>query len=191
VINLFPCDDFLKVIQGISNVIDVQTELNIPIATINLGKTDNLSEELLEPFIMKLQSIADKKKINITIFGKWYSLKGSIVESLKKLNNTTNDYDHFFLNLLINYDGQEEIVDASRVIIRKLFLGKENPDQIDKDLLKDNLYSSKFIPPEVIIEPYDKFTGTFLFDCVGAKIIFLKKKIRDITVADLKNYLVI
>jgi undecaprenyl diphosphate synthase len=107
------------------------------------------------------------------------------VEALKKVNNETNDFDTFFFNLCINYSGQQEIADASRVIIRKIMNDKADIDSISPEMFKENIYSSYFIPPDLVIEPSNKFSGTFLYDSKNARIQFLGKPVLEITKADI------
>jgi undecaprenyl diphosphate synthase len=197
-INMFPIvttdekkiEDFQKLITAVDSLIDIQIEQKIPILTISLGSKEDILEPLkLTEYCEKLLNKAIKEKINVTIIGRWYDLQGELVEALKKVNSETNEFDTFFFNLCINYDGQQEIADASRVIIRKIMNGKEDIDSITPDILKENIYSSYFIPPDLVIEPSNRFSGTFLYDSKNAKISFLGKPVLDITKADIEKNL--
>jgi undecaprenyl diphosphate synthase len=199
IINLFPIvtteeqkkENFTKLLNLLMDIINVQIENNIPILTVSLGKKENiLDQKDLKNFCETLLDKANQHKINITIFGRWYDLYGELVEALKKINNDTKDFDHFFFNLVINYDAKQEIADASRVIIRKILNEKLDVDSITPEIIKENIYSSNFIPPDLIIEPSYKFTGTFLWDSVNALIHPLNKPVLQITKADIVKALV-
>ena len=109
---------------------------------------------------------------------------GQLVEEIKRVDKETNDFDHFFLNICINYNSQQEIADASRVIIRKIMLEKMDIDSITPETFKENVYSSYFMPPDLIIEPDNKFRGTFLWDSANSTVIQLNKKILEINKND-------
>jgi len=184
-INLFPSQDFQKVFDLILEIVDLQTEKNIPVLTISLGKKKDIDEIILFKSIELLEKKALEHKIKITIIGKWYGMQGQLVEALKKLNNETSEFDHFFMNLCINYDPKQEIVDACRVIMRKILMEKIDIDSITPEQIKDNIYSSFLMPPNIIIEPSLEFSGTFLWDSQGAEIINLNKPVNDITKQDI------
>ncbi|MEM3374642.1 MAG: undecaprenyl diphosphate synthase family protein [Candidatus Woesearchaeota archaeon] len=194
-INLFPLksneenkkNDFENLMNLFDNLIDLQIEYKIPVFTISLGKKEDIDEEILEKYQEKLLERAKKFNINITIFGRWYDFSGFLVEALKVLNNATKDFDKFFLNICLNYDPKQEIADACRVIIRKVYDEKLDFDSITPDLIKENIYSSYFMQPDVIIEPSNKFSGTFLWDSVNSKIVFLNKELQKITKEDIQK----
>ncbi len=192
IVNLFPIEpeeegsepDFRKLISILYEIIDAQKEKNIPIVTINLGNKGNIDQKALYEECGNLLKKAIGIKARVTFFGRWYDLEGQLVEEIKRLNNETNDFDYFFLNICINYSSQQEIADASRVIIRKILQNKMDIDSITPETFKENVYSSYFIPPDLIIEPDERFRGTFLWDSPGAVIVQLNKKVLDITKQD-------
>ena len=146
--------------RHLSRLLKIQVESSIPIFTVYLPTDAEKSaddyiifSDCLAKFLNELseKGIASEQKIKISIFGKWYKLPGKAVESLKKAIEETKDYDSFFVNLCINYDGQEEIVDACRLIAKQVGLGKIDPEMITKESIKENVYSSYFLPPDVIL----------------------------------------
>ena len=198
IINLFPfvtteekkVDDYKKFLGLLMELLNLQVEKDIPIFTLNLGKAhDVIDQTAISFFCEELLKLAKEQKINITIFGRWYDLTGELVEALKKVNNETKDYDNFFFNICLNYDSRQEIVDGCRVIIRKILDEKVNIDSITPDLLKENIYSSYFVPPDIIIESTNRFSGTFMFDCQNARVVFLNKDVKEIIAADISKLL--
>ena len=103
----------------------------------------------------------------------------------------TKDYDSFFLNLCINYDGQEEIVDSCKLIGRQIAAGKLAPESITKEVIKENCYSSYFIPPDLIIKTglKTKIAGVLLWDSLNATIFFVKKNWPELKQSDLQKAL--
>ncbi len=192
VINLFPvitadetkAQDYQKLLGLFDSILDLQKEKNIPILTVSLGKREHIDEKQLCKYCEQLLAKANENRINITVFGRWYDLGGQLVEALKKINNETKEFDYFFLNLCVNYDGKQEIADACRVMVKKALLEKLDTEAITPETVKENVYSSYFIPPELVIEP-DAFSGTFLWDSAGASIASLSKPVLEISKADI------
>ena len=166
---------------NVKNIIKICTKLNIPITTFYVLR--NKREDTMH-FSSMIDSIAyffnsllewdliKEKKIKISIIGKWYDLPDRVIEPIKKITSDTKDYDDFFVNFCINYNGQDEIVDACKLIVRQMQAEKLNPDNITKQTIKDNLYSSYFLPPDLIIKTGIKksFGGLLLWDSAHSRI---------------------
>lgn len=174
-----PLSDVYKTeFLNIKNAIKVGTKLNIPIMTF-FSRTKGIPEEeidqLVEFFELLLKwNLIHENQIKISVLGKWYKLPDRLIEPIKKVISETKDYDKFFINFCIQYDGQEEIVDACRLIAQQLKLNKITPEGIDKALIKENIYSSYFLPPDLMIVSGKKKTtnGLLLWDSKNTKIHF-------------------
>ncbi len=179
---------YKKKLQNIIDIIKLQVEKDIPILTIQLLSKEKAIEnvDILVEFFRALKSshLINENKIKVFVLGKWYDLPGEIVEPIKSIIEETNDYDNFFVNFCINYDGQEEIIDSCKLIARKIKEDKIKMEEIDKKEFKDNLYSSHFIPPELIIDNRPKLMGLLLWDTKNAKIVRIKKLFPDFTQKD-------
>ncbi|MFH0876498.1 MAG: undecaprenyl diphosphate synthase family protein [archaeon] len=166
----------------------IQAESDIPILTISLGSNKDLffDDMLLYDFFdtaLKKECMATKTKVSV--IGKWYSITGMVVEAIKGIMDATKDNSDFLLNICINYDGQEEIVDACRLMLLKISDGKMSNDSATKESIKENIYSSFLSPPELIIELTNMLSGTFLWDSKGAKVYFVNKHLQDFSRQDL------
>ena len=171
----------------LKSAIKSQVALNIPLMTFYmLSESANKESESYDIFLNHINSFFEEickselvieNKIKISVLGKWYHLPGRVVETIKKVIDETKDYDSFFLNFCINYDGQEEIVDALKLIARQIKAGKTDPELIDKDFVKENLYSSYFLPPDLIIKNGSRkeTSDILLWDSVKSKIYFTNK----------------
>jgi len=178
---------YRRKIENIKEIMKIQVEKEIPILTVNLlsKETKEDMSPIIAAFFEELISneLIAKNKIRITVIGKWYSL-AKIVEPVKKIVEETKDYDSYFVNFCINYDGQEEIMDSLRVMAKKIESGKLKSDEITKEEIKDNLYSSYFIPVDLIIQNKRNLRGILLWDSVNAKIVFSNKLFPDFTGKD-------
>ncbi len=190
---------YTKISVLIRQIIKLQVKLKIPIVTINLMSTQKLEPDQAVKVIDFLADLAQglskssevhENNVKVSVLGKWYDLPGRLVESVKQLMEETKSYDHFFLNLCINYDGQDEIVSACKIIARKVEAEKLDPESISKSDIKENTYSSYFIPPELIIKNGDKSIGDLLlWDMSNARICFTGKHWTEFTIRDLLNAL--
>lgn len=182
--NKIPIDKlYYRVFYKINEIVDFQVSNNVPIVTLNLLTTKaknyenfpNIVDALVD-FFSKLKDnrIVSDNKVKITILGKWYDLPGRLVEAIKEVIDGTKDYDSYFLNLCVNYDGQEEIVDACRMMARRIQAGKIDPEAIMKESVKDTIYSSYFLPPDIIIKTgYSRsLKGFLLWDSINSHIHF-------------------
>ena len=181
----------------LNRLLESQAVLNIPIFTVyllqeNVEKSDDyiIFCDYMADFFSKLPENAAVSKTKISVFGKWYNLPGKAVEALKKAIEETKDYDSFFVNFCINYDGQEEIVDACKLIAKHVELGKIDPEMITKEIIKENIYSSYFMPPDVIlIYGEEKLTGLLLWDSVNSKVVFAGKSFMEFEEADVEKFM--
>ena len=186
-----PSDDLQNFIdkswENIEATIKVSVKLNIPILTLYLQSTKGLQSKDVDYLIAlfnKLDALEDleQKQIKVSVLGKWYELPSRLVDEIKKVIEKTKDYDRYFVNICLNYSGQEEIVDACKLLARQVKTGKLEPDKIDAELIKQNLYSSYFIPPELVLltggSPVTR--GLLLWDSEGSKQFFINKPWRDL-----------
>jgi len=171
----------------LKSTIKSQVRTNTPVLTLYL-LPDNIkkdSEEFsklinnIEEFFNEIVSseLITKNKIKISVLGKWYNLPSKAVEAIKKTLDATKDYDSYFLNFCINYDGQEEIIDACKLLAMQVRVGKLDPETISKDTIKDNIYSSYFLPPDltVINGKKKQISDLLLWDSPNSKIYFTEK----------------
>ena len=193
-----PCAKaYSRAFEILKNIVKNQVKLKIPVMTFfMLPETEDKAAKEFSEAILAISGFLDsysasefvnQSKIKLSVIGKWYDLPGSLVETIKKAINETKDYDGFFVNFCINYGGQEEITDACRLIARQVKAGKLDPESISKTTIKENVYSSYFTPPDlIIVNGYKKRTsGLLLWDSANSKISFSNKLFPDFDRIDL------
>jgi len=154
---------------NIKNIIKLAVKLDIPLLTFHSRTQANENEidQLVHFFELLLNwDLIKENQVKISVLGKWYALPDRLIEPIKKIISETKDYDKFFVNFCINYSGQEEIVDACKLIAHQVKLERISPDSINKELLKENIYASYFMPPNLMIITGSKKTtsGLLLWD---------------------------
>lgn len=184
-------DSDMKKIDKLLDVCRLQIEKNIPILTLNLRGLEK-NTYVLKYLFEKLEENEEihKNKVKVYILGKWYDLEGVAVNAMKKLIEETKDYDQHFLNLCVNYNGHEEIVDACKILSKKVVDESMTTEEIDELQVKDNLYSSYFIPPDLMLVYGEKQSlgGFLLWDSANCNIKFMKKKFSDFLPKDIEGF---
>ncbi|MBU1976170.1 MAG: undecaprenyl diphosphate synthase family protein [Nanoarchaeota archaeon] len=181
-----PAQAALKNVEQIKTFIKYQIRNEIPIITLNISTETEEEVSELTKFFRELLFDEDihKNKIRVFIIGKWFDLEMELTDVFKKVMDETKEYDNLFLNFCVKYDGQEEVLGVIKLLATKAKLGKLDLDDLNTQAVKENLYSSYFTPPEIIIEPSKTYSGLLLWDSKGAKIFQMKKNWLDLTTAD-------
>lgn len=180
----------------ILNIIDSLVKKNIPIITFYVEFDAQPDTEEYKQLMDSLTTLFNNlmagdiirgNKVKISVIGKWYSLPGMVVEAIKETIEETKEYDKFFLNFCINYYGQDEIVDAFKIILKNIKEGKISEENITKEVIKENISTSYFTPPDIIVETGldNRYSGLLLWDSPNAKIYFTEKLFIDIEQGDI------
>jgi len=85
---------------------------------------------------LKTNPLIVQEKVRVNIIGRISQLPSDVKDKLIDLMEFTKDHDQNYLNLLIMYDGQEEIVDS----VRKMIQDKIDPKDITRDTIRNYLY---------------------------------------------------
>ncbi len=179
----------------INDLVREQIKMGIPIMSlfllsgrkINSDFFDKVNNILITIKKLNMDFIA-KNQVKIMPIGKWYELPVNIVDEIKHLIERTRDFDRFFLNLYINYDGQKEIEDAAKIIGMKIENRKISAEQITRQEIKDALYTSYYVPPDlIIINDSNSLNGFLLWDSAYSSIFITNKRWLDFTVKDFRR----
>lgn len=180
---LKPEEIILKRFENVISSIKLAVKLNIPILTFyampsNLENREHYNA-IVDSVTYLFQELAKwdflhQNQIKVAVLGKWYDLPGRAVDQIKKTLEATRDYDKFFVNFCVNYHGQDEIVDAIKLVVRSVKAERIDGDVVSRDTVKEHIYSSYFLPPDLIIcTGQEKSLGGFmLWDSVNSIVYF-------------------
>jgi len=134
-----------------------------------------------------------EEKVRINFIGKIELVPPEIREKLNHLSELTKDHDRYLINFCVVYDGQEEIVQAVKQILKD----KIPPEKIDKKLIKSYLYTKDFPELDYLIrtgmEDGARISGFLLWDASYAEFKFHKEFWPDynknMLIEDIKDYL--
>lgn len=172
----------------VENLLDWCKELGIKTVTLYALSTENLNRDeeevkkLFDLLKQKLeQVVVDKRvhenKIRVSVIGRKRMLPEEVREAAKKAEDATKDYDKYFLNIAIAYGGRAEIVDAIRLLAKKVKSGHIQPDEIDETIVEAHLYTS-IIPdsdPDLIIRTSgeERISNFLLWQSAYSELVFL------------------
>lgn len=134
-------------------------ELKIKTITLYSFSTENFNrgkEEVLELFKLFEKTlervlnseIIHENKVRIRAIGRIETLPDILQNLINRVEESTRDYDQYYLNIAIAYGGRAEIVDAMRLIGEKVKNGVIEPKDIDEQVIEENLYTSHLPNPD-------------------------------------------
>ena len=143
-------------------IVDLCRELGTKVITVYAFSTENFRRpekevtELMDLIFEKLNGMLTdqrihKYKIKINVIGNLDLLPENVQEMAKKVMNATKSYDAYIFNIAIAYGGRDEIVEATRKIMKKVQTGKIEPENIDNETLSSHLYTAGLPDPDIII----------------------------------------
>jgi len=172
----------------VENLLDWCEEFDIKIITLYVLSAENLerkNEELEYLFGLiktRLEKLYNdprihKNRMRVKAIGRIELLPDSIKDVLKRLDNTTKDYNNHFLNIAIAYGGQNELVDAIKKIGRQIKDGVIDADDISKEVIESNLYTSHLpqSSPDMILRTSGekRMSGFLLWQSAYSELVFL------------------
>ncbi len=170
------------------NLLDWCEEFDIKIITLYVLSAENLErkneelEYLFDLIKTRLEKLYNdprihKNRMRVKAIGRIELLPDSIKDVLKRLDNTTKDYNNHFLNIAIAYGGQNELVDAIKKIGRQIKDGVIDAEDISKEVIESNLYTSHLpqSSPDMILRTSGekRMSGFLLWQSAYSELVFL------------------
>ncbi len=191
-------------VKALLNVLEWQKKLGIKVMTFYALSRDNkkkrsreeyeslmdLFNEYFEKLKKRINDVEERfPKVRVSVFGRYKELREDVVEKIDKIIGETSNNDAFFVNFCINYDGQDEIVYATKRICDRVIKGELDLRDIDEGVIKKHIYNSEFPAPEVIVRTGDspRLSGFMLWDSMYSEIYFSKKMWPDFGTEELFN----
>jgi len=174
--------------DAVENLLDWCEEFNIKIVTLyvlsaeNLDRKDDELAYLYELIRMRLEKLYNdprihQNKMRVKAIGRIELLPYSIKEVLKRLDDTTRNYDNHFLNIALAYGGQNELVDAIKKIGVKIKDGILDVNDIDKKEIESNLYTSHLpqSSPDMILRTSGekRLSGFLMWQSAYSELVFM------------------
>ena len=148
----------------------------------NLNRQDEELEYLYDLIKRRLEKLykdprIHKNKMRVKGIGRIELLPDSIKEILQKLDDATRGYDNHFLNIALAYGGQLELVDAVKKIGEKIKDGSLDINEIDKEEIESNLYTSHLpqSSPDMILRTSGekRLSGFLMWQSAYSELVFM------------------
>ncbi len=113
-----------------------------------------------------------ENKVRISVIGRWREefpegLKNVLEEGIEK----TKNYDNYFLNLFMAYNGDDEMIEA----VKKIARSGIDPNEINGSIVKENLMTRDLPPVDLLIRTGDEphlSVGFMMWDIANAQLYF-------------------
>ncbi|MFA5926458.1 MAG: polyprenyl diphosphate synthase [Parcubacteria group bacterium] len=131
--------------------------------------------EIYRKYFLRLIDSEDihNNEVQVNVIGKWEDqFPSSVKEVINKCINRTKKYKKFFLNFLLAYSGDDEMVEATNKIMER-FKGKVK--KVTAKMLKEHLMTKDLPPVDLLIrtggEPHIS-AGFMMWDLRNAQLYF-------------------
>jgi len=171
--------------QKLEEVLDWCRELGIKHVTVYAFSTENFNrsqaevEALMDLFVEKLKKMASderihKNKIRVRAIGDRSCLPARVVGAIDELEEATQNYGDFFINIAMGYGGRAELVGAVRKICESVKKGEIKPDEVDEHVIVKHLYTAGTPDPSLIIRTSgeERLSGFLLWQSAYSELYF-------------------
>jgi len=147
-------------VKSFERILEKALELKIPYLTFWGGSWDNLTKrpQLEVKFLFKIYANQFKRikndkrihenKVRVNVLGRWREiLPKETQKAIEETMRATKDYNKYFLNFLLAYNGTDEMMACIQRIAN---LAKGKTIKVNEKLIKENLWT-KYLPPVDLI----------------------------------------
>ncbi|MEM3694939.1 MAG: polyprenyl diphosphate synthase [Candidatus Bathyarchaeia archaeon] len=151
-------------------------------STENFRRTKSEVEEIMRIAEEEFRKILTderihKNKVRVKVIGRLNLLPEDLRRLIKDVENATQNYDQYFLNIAFAYGGRAEIVDAARKIAEKVKAGELKPENVDEETFEKHLYTAHMPKqdPDLIIRTSgeERLSGFLLWQSAYSELCFL------------------
>jgi undecaprenyl diphosphate synthase len=139
---------------------------------------------LLKIYLEHFRRLAESEEVHknrarINVIGKWEEqFPESLKKIIKKCINATRDYRNHFLNFFLAYNGDDEMIEA----VKKIIKNYRNVRQITARTIKENLMTRDLPPVDLLIrtggDPHNS-VGFMMWDTANSQMYFTQKLFPD------------
>ena len=148
-----------------------------------LGILFNIFEKQL--FRVLHEKIDENKGVKIKFLGHTNLFPKNLQEEMKKVEEKTSIYSQRTLNLALGYDGQTEIIDATKKFAKDVSSGKVDANSLTPESFSKYLYSD-FKAPDLIVRTSNeqRLSGFLTYQSSYSELAFIDKYWPELTKED-------
>ena len=159
-------------------------KIGVKVFTVYALSTENLKrskEELSYHFGLHKKYLKEwildsdefvKNKIRFQVLGRKELLPKEEQKMIQQAEEKTKGFSDYIFNVCIGYNGQDEIVDATKKIVDEGI----KPQDITRETIKNHLYTKDVPPPDIMIKtgmnPEKRLSGFLLYDVAYSELFF-------------------
>jgi len=171
--------------KNLEKVLRENFDLGVKYVTFWGSSLDNLRKrpwrekrallDIYRKYFLRLLESEDihKNQVKVNVIGKW---ENQFPSALKKIINQcvtrTEKYKKFFLNFLLAYSGDDEIVEATNSLLKKC---KGKVKRVTAKMIKESLMTRDLPPVDLLVrtggEPHMS-AGFMMWDLANAQLYF-------------------
>ena len=139
-----------------------------------LGILFNIFEKQL--FRVLNEKVDENKGVRIKFIGHINLFPKNLQEEMKKVEEKTSVYSGRTLNLALGYDGQTEIIDATKKFAQDVLSGKIDANSLNPENFSKYLYSD-FKAPDLIVRTSNeqRLSGFLTYQSSYSELAFIDK----------------
>lgn len=107
--------------------------------------------QLFRYYMVRLLKVAKANNVRVSMIGDQQRFDRDIVEGINKLEQETKENTGLTLVIAVNYGGRDEIVRATRNIMKDVKEGNVLPEEMDETMFQSYLDTAKIPDPDLLI----------------------------------------
>jgi undecaprenyl diphosphate synthase len=147
-------------VESVRSVVEESARLGIEQLTLYCFSSENwkrprlelnLLMSLLRTFVISERNEIMRQNIQFTTIGRTDRLESAILREVNKTIELSQNNLGMRLCLALDYGARDEIVEATKLIVRKIQAGEIHPDEIDENTIASHLYTAGMPDPDLVI----------------------------------------
>jgi undecaprenyl diphosphate synthase len=147
-------------VESLREIINASIEIGVEYLTVYSLSSENWKRPESEiKFLMKLFLATIKNElrllmeygVRLRLVGNRKSLPPEVVEAYEEAEKKTSENTKLNFNIALNYGSRQEILDAFKILVKKINSGELNIEDICIKDLSDNLYTKDIPDPDFLI----------------------------------------
>lgn len=170
-------------VLSVREIVNTSAEIGIQYLTLYAFSAENWNRpkaevdalmELLVNTIRREIEELKKNNVRLHIIGDFASLPAICQKELNEATEMTAANTGLNLILALSYSARQEIVEAARHIAQQVADGKLKPEDVNYEVFQNNLYTSKFPDPELMIRTSGEYriSNYLLYQLAYAELYF-------------------
>ena len=187
-----------KGVEAVRRTVEAARELGIPYLTMFGFSSENWRRPEGEVFdLMQLlrfylrSEIAElhKNGVRLRVIGDRAKLSGDIVTMIEKAEELTRNNTELNLIIALSYGARQEIVEATRQMVRDALEGRLSPDEISEESFSARLLTRDVPDPDLLVRTSgeQRISNFLLWQSAYTELVFVDTLWPDFTKRDLED----